>query len=81
MNRYLLSISLNLSELRYIIYEKGIPWLNMTKEVLSDIILHFFGSEQQIYEKLLMEFSLSSFSNSLNMKKDWALTIVRLVKT
>ena len=33
----------------------------MTKEVLSDIILHFFGSEWQIYEKLLMEFSFVLF--------------------
>ena len=41
--------------------KKGIPWLKMTKEVLSDIILHFFGFERQIYEKVLLEFSFVLF--------------------
>ena len=49
----------------------------MTKEVLSDIILHFFESEWQIYEKVLMEFA----KNSLNMKKDQAITVINLIKT
>ena len=35
----------------------------------------------KVTKKDIWIFILSSFSNSLNMKKDWVVTIVRLVKT
>ena len=53
----------------------------MTKEVLSDIILHFVGYEWQIYEKVLLEFSIVLFFRLSKYEKDRAIIVVKLVKT
>ena len=53
----------------------------MTKEVLSDIIYTFSDMSENFMKKYFWSFLSSSFSNSLNMKKDLAITVVKLVKT
>ena len=63
-----MSISLTLFQTEIDYLRKRNTLIEHGQQVLSCIILHFFGLERQIYEKGLVEFSFCPFSNSLNMK-------------
>jgi len=65
---HLLNICLTLFQTEIDYLWKRNTLIKHDQQVLSCIILHFFGLKRQIYKKELVDFSFSPFSNSLNMK-------------